>query len=232
MNILLALLLCVQSSLNVTVEPFTAITAKSVRIEPLVNSVAVFLTERNPTERTGAFLNITSASKWATPYSPDWSIVPSKTTPNSWLFFAPAGKYKILIIEFDPDKGPTFNNVDVTIPGPIQPPPPPPPPPGDYSLLAKAAKDNADRLNDPPTRIALKAAYQTAINGMSGKTFDECRSIVITSRFAVFNARQGPSRNVDWESWKNAVDAELVKLVKAGETEKYIQAMTFVISGL
>lgn len=226
------------AQLKVDTEQFTAILAKSARIEPLTDRVAVFLTERDAGERTGAFLNISTRVKWVAPYSenPAVSLTRSSVTPERWMMFAVPGKYRILIIEFDPETGLKLSNIEVTI-GPVVVPPPvvPPPvivPPGDFANVAKASKDNADRLNDPPTRTALKAAYQMAIDGMSGKTFDECRSMAIASRFAVFNARQGPSRNVDWESWKNAVDVELVRLVRPGETGKYIQAMLAVIAGL
>lgn len=235
----LAALSCLATSafaqLKVDVEQFVAITAKSVRTEPLADRVAVFLTERDSKERTGAFLMVTSQMKWVSPYSdnPAITLAQSSVDPKLWMMFAAPAKYRVLFIEFDPEKGPKFSSIEITI---GDPPPvivdPPIIPPGDFAVITKVSKENAGRLNDPPTRSALKIGYQTAINGMTGKTYEECRSMMIAARFAVFNARQGPSRNVDWESWKNAVDVELVKVIQPGETGKYIQAMLAAIAGL
>lgn len=234
--VLLCLLSCqVVAQLKVDAEQFIAITAKSARTEPLSDRVAVFLHERDAGEKTGVFLTITSSAKWATPYTHDSAVqlAPSKVNPGSWLMFAVPGKYKILVIEFDPISGPIFNNVDVTV-GTSPPPIAPPitPPPGDFTEVTQASKDNADRLNDPPTRIALKAAYGLTIPLMNGKTYDECKTLVTAARFGAFNARAGASRDVDWESWKKAVDAELVKFVKVGDVAKYTQAIEAIVEGL
>lgn len=229
MNLLLLLALCIQSTLKVDVEPFIAISAKSARVEPLTDSVAVFLTEKSPTEKTGAFLRIASTSKWATPYSKEGILSQSKTVPGTWMFFAPPGKYTILIIEFDPDKGPALSDIEVSIPtsptGPI-------PGVGDFTALVKVSKELADKLNDPKTRTALKTAYASLEPILADKSYDDAKNLIVAARFAVFNARQGTSRNVDWDSWRVAVDAELAKVVKPGETAKYIQALKAIVSSL
>lgn len=229
----LCLTACACAQVTVDAEQFIAITAKSARVEPLQERVAVFLTARDEGERTGAFLTIKSDAKWATPYidNDDVSITAIAKIPGAWLMFAKPGKYKLTIIEFDPERGPNFSKVEVTINGSAV-VPPPVTPPSDFAAITKAAKDNADRLNDPPTRTALKTAYSATIPLMAGKTYDECRMLVTAARFGAFNSREGVSRDVDWESWKKAVDAELVKLVKGGETEKYTQAIQAIVSGL
>lgn len=229
----LCLTVCASAQVTVDTEQFVAIFAKSARLEPLQEKVAVFLTEREDGERTGAFLSIKSTSKWATPYidNDDVSITAIAKIPGSWLMFAKPGKYKITIIEFDPERGPNFSKIEVTIKGSIV-VPPPPPPEGNFTAITKAAKDNADRLNDPPTRVALKSAYTITVPLLAGKTYDECKMLVTAARFGAFNARTGTSRDVNWESWKLAVDVELIKVVSPGETEKYIQAILAIISGL
>lgn len=216
-----------------TAESFSAIIAKSAKIEQRTDTVAVFLTGDLAPE-SGAFLTITSNYKFVSPYvdAVGVTIEPSKTTKSLFNMYAPIGKYKVLLVESDPEKGILFSNREIEITAIGTKPPIVVPPPGDYNSIIKVSKDNADRLNDPKTRASLKAAYTSVVPILEGKTYEDARNLVITARFAVFNARQGSSRLVDWDSWRIAVDNELVKQVKPGDTVKYLQALKAIISSL
>lgn len=234
----LAMLLSASSAmaeLKVEVTQFSGvILTKSVRTESLTDKVAVFCVDREVGEKTGAFLKFTTTEKWVAPYSdnPAITLAGSTVTPGTWMMFAAPGVYRILAIEFNPESGPKFNNVDVTI---GTPPPIGPPiviPPGNFAAVTLTSKMNADRLNDPATRAQLKAAYTAARTAMGGKQHDECKIIVTAARFAVLNARQGASRMVDWESWKFACEKEVLKVVPQGDAVKYSQAIDAIITGL
>ena len=67
---------------------------------------------------------------------------------------------------------------------------------------------------------------------MEGKSYTECRGLVTAARFAVMNSRKGPSLLVKWDEWLQAVDAELVKVVPAGNAAKYKQAIETIASSL
>lgn len=222
-----------QPKIEVTQFPSPGIVAKSARIVQLTDSVVVFVTGRDAQERTGADLLITSTYKWVTPYSQDEAVIlhQSSTTPNTWMIFASPGKYKLLLIEFDPETGPKLSNAEVVITG-TKPPPIVKPPIGDFAAITKAAKDNADKLNDPTTRASLKDAYSLTIPLMKDKTYDECKILVTTARFGVLNNRRGASDLADWNAWKQAVDVELKKVVSPGETNKYVSAIEAIILGL
>jgi len=214
---------------SIKVESFDALIAKAVQIEQLPESVAVILTDKAGS-KTGAYLQVSSTKKWATPVLDGIEITQTKT-PGEWIMFAPAGKYRVLLAEFDPETGPRYTYHDVLI-GKGSDPGQPPPTTGDFTAVAKAAKDGSDRLNDPPTRAALASAYKAALTAIAGRSYDDARATVTAARFAVLNARKGPSLQVDWQSWLKAVDAELVKAVPAGDADKYRQALAAIIAGL
>ncbi len=218
---------------SIKVESFDASVARSVKIEQLPDSVAVIFS--GPvTGKTGAYLQVTSDKKWATPVYDGIEITQTKT-PGQWIMFAPAGKYRVLLAEFDPDTGPRYTYHDVQIgkgSTPPTDPTDPPPPGGDYTAVTKAARQGADALNDPPTRQALATAYKAALAAVPGKSYDEARAVVVAARSAALGARKGPSRDVDWNAWLRAVDAELTKVSPVGDVPRYIKAIEAIIAGL
>ncbi len=229
--VLLALCLITQSAFaqSIAVKSFDALMAKSVQIEQLSDSVAVILSEPSGS-KTGAYLQITSDKKWATPVYDGLEFTRTKA-PGEWIVFAPAGKYRVLLAEFDPEVGPNYTYHDVVI-GKGTTPPTDPPPSGDFAALTKAAKETADKLNDPPTRAALANAYKSALTTIAGKPYDDARIAITAARFAVLNARKGASLQVDWNSWLKAIDVELLKVVPAGDAAKYSLAIGAIVKGL
>lgn len=231
--VLIALWLITQTAFaqSIAVTAFEAQLAKSIKVEQLTDSVAVIFSDKIGT-KTGAYLQVTSDKKWATPVYDGIEITQTKN-PGEWIMFAPGGKYRVLLAEFDPETGPRYTYHDVVIGKPSVPDvPPTDPPSSDFSSLTKVAKEAADKLNDPPTRDQLVFAYKAALTSMAGKPYDDARAAVTTARFAVLNARKGASRDVDWKSWLQAVDAELVKSVPAGNADKYRGAIEAIIKGL
>lgn len=217
---------------SIAVQSFDAQIAKAVKIEQLTDSVAVILTDKIA-NRTGAYLQVSSTKKWATPVYDGIEITQTKT-PGEWIMFAPAGKYRVLLAEFDPETGPRYTYHDVVI-GKGEPPTKPdepPPPSGDFQAITATAKSVADQLNDPPTRQALATAYKSALATIAGKSYEDSRATIVAARFAVLNARKGNSLNVDWNSWLKAVDAEMTKVVPAGDAMKYQAAISAIIAGL
>lgn len=220
--------------MSVEVSQVEAITAKSARLEPMTDRVAVFLTERDAGQKSGIVVRVNSNAKWVTLYVQGQTIVKSKTVETDWILLAPAGKYTVLIAQSDPEKGLALEGKDVEIKGATTPPvdPPTDPPTGDFAQVTAAAKSAADALNDPPTRAALAGAYKSALSTIAGKPYDDARVTVTTARRAALNARQGASLSVDWNSWLKAVDVELAKAVPAGDAAKYVQAVAAIVKGL
>lgn len=225
------------AQLKVEVKPFEAIKAKSAQVLELQDSVAVILEEREAGVKTGAELTITSNVKWPTPWldKVGTTLDQSKTDPSKWILFAPPGVHRVTVVEFDPERGPKFTGVDVTVLPPKDAPKPDPgnpPPTGDYAALIAVVDAEADKTNDPTTRATLAAAYKAAIVGWGSKTYTEVRAAVTTSRWAVLNAREGSSENADWDTWRLAVDKELGKVVPPGDTAKYAEAISAIVKGL
>lgn len=230
--LLLCQFACAQT---IVVESFEAITAKSVKTLELPDAVAVILTERQPGVRTGAFIQVTSDRKWATPVY-DGIEIKETAQPGQWLMWAPPGKYRILLAESDPEIRPRYTFHDVVIKVGTEPPPDTddptdPPPTGDFAALTKATKDAADRLNDPKTRAALASAYKGTLSLIQGKTYAEATDTVQKARRMVLliHMKGNPA---DWDSWRTAVDVELGKVVPAGDAAKYVQAIAAIVKGL
>lgn len=217
----------------------SAVIAKAAATESLEEDVAVFLTEPKGQKQGIEFTFSTTAKfaiiRAANANQDQQKVTKSKLRPNTWFLFGNPGKYSITVIESDPEKGLDFIDAKFTIQGstePDEPDKPIDPPAGDFVAITKASKDTADKLNDPTTRSALKTAYSSTIPLMKDKTYEECRTLVVTARFSVLNARQGLSRTIDWESWKIAVDIELKKLVNPGDSNRYIKAVEAIVAGL
>lgn len=216
---------------TITVEQIEATLAKSVKVEQLADSVAVIFTEKLGV-KTGAYLQVESKAKWATPLLDGVNISPTQK-PGQWIMFSAPGKYRMLLAEFDPDTGPRYTYHDLIIGAPQKPDDPVlPPPSGDYAALVKVAKEGADKLNDPTTRKALAAAYKSAVESSAGKSYDDAHMAITAARFAVMNARKGASRLVDWASWLKAVDMELLKAVRLGEVSDYLAAVAAIAKAI
>lgn len=218
------------------VTSFEAITAKAVKIEQLPDSVAVILSEREPGTKTGAYLNVVSDRKWATPLYDGIEITETKT-PGEFIMFAPAGSYRVLLSEFDPEKGPRYSWHTVVVePASGEPDEPdvpdvPPPPVGDFASLTKVAKESADRLGDPPTRAALAKGYKAVIPLLAGKSYAEAMEVVQqTRRMVLIPAMRG--NPAIWNNWLKEVDAELKKVVPVGDAAAYVQAIGAIVKGL
>lgn len=215
---------------SIEVKPFEAIKAKSVKVEQLSDSVAVILTDREAGTKTGAYIQVTSSSKWATPLL-DGINITRTALPGEWVLFAPSGKYRLLLAEFDPETGPRYTYHDLVIgtTKPDDPADPPKPPVGDFTSLKKAARDSADALNDPPTRTALATAYRSI---KAGKPYEELVATTKMARRAALQSRQGDSRAKDWSGWLATVDAELIKSVKPGDATAYLSALAVIVEAL
>ncbi len=109
---------------QIVVQPFEATIAKAVKVEPLADSVAIIAEQPQPGTKTGAYLQITSSAKWATPLLDGVNITQTKT-PGEWILFAAPGRYRILLAEFDPETGPKYSFHDLVIGKPTTPDPKP-----------------------------------------------------------------------------------------------------------
>lgn len=238
--ILILLLLCSSALAQVKVEveqfPPGVLTAKSVQVEPLSDRVAVFLTDRDAGPVTGAFLKITSTSKWATPFLDTASFSESTTVPGRWMMFAKPGTYRVTIIEFDPERGPKFTGVEVVVNGagggPVD-PPVDPPPTGDFASLTKFADEAADKINEPEIRKALAAAYKSAVETINAKSlpYEEAVQAVAGIRYSALSAF--PMKTNGWNQvLLKPIGVELGKIVKAGDVKAYTQAISAIQKGL
>lgn len=218
----------------------SAITAKSASIESLSDTVAVFLVDRIG-EQQGFEIEFATSAKFCTVRVADSGYVQQKVTksklrPNVWFVLGKPGKYFVTIIESDPEKGLDFVDDSFLVTSnntPVDPDKPDPDkPPVGFESLVKVSKESADKLNDPPTRKGLCDGYKSALAATEQKTFEETKLAVTAARFAVLNARKDASRDVPWDQWRIAVDAELTKLVPAGDVVRYRLAINAVIEGL
>jgi len=212
----------------------SALIADSVTVEELADKVAVFLPEKVE-RKLGIEITLNTDAKNAAILILDSKVKPYQANkaskPNIWYSFVDAGKYTV--VYNSPEKGFIVGTIDVgQVPEDPDDPPDTDPPAGDFSALVKAAKTVADELKDEQTRLALASAYSSAANLIAGKDYKDSTTIVAAARFAVLNARKGPSRAVDWNRWLKAVDAELVKVVPAGDAVKYKQSIEAIVSGL
>ena len=231
---LVAILATFSLGQSIEVAQFEAITAKAVKVEQLGDSVAVLLTDRDPGSKTGAILKVNSEKRWATPLL-DGKNITESSVKGEWLLFADPGSYRVMLIEFDPERGPSFSYHQVVIKGAAVPDPVtpvPPQPPTGFDELQKVAKAVADQLSDPKTRNSLAVAYRTALDGSAGKSYDEVVSAVKSSREFALRARLGESRLKDWDAWRQAVDSELVRAVKPGDVVSYVAAVRAIIDAL
>lgn len=235
--ILLVLSFAVQSfAQQVEVLPFTdAVVAKAVKVEQINDSVVVFFTDREAGAKTGALLRVQSAKKWATPWLPNYTITQT-SVPGEWVLFAGPGKYSLTLIEFDPERGPSFSThpIQIGTPKPDDPPEDPGDPPdlGDYAAVTRAAKDGANALDDPKTRSALLSAYKNAVSTIAGRSYEDAVLTVKAARRFALSARLADSRKKDWETWLVTVDDELKKAVKPGDAAAYAAAVNAIIAGL
>jgi len=212
---------------------FEAITAKSVKVEQLTDSVFVLLTDRQPGITTGGLLTVTSMKKWATPYLENVTITQT-SAPGEWILFTAPGKYNILLIEFDPETGPSLSNHEIVVAG-NKPPPvdqPPPPPIRGFAELQKVAKEGAAKLNDPPTQKALAGVYRVVLKQIDGLNYDESLKIVQSARRLALQARRGESRDKDWNTWLTDVEREMKKVVAVGDKENYVLAVMAIVTAL
>ena len=202
---------------SVKVEPVEAYFAKAVSVEQLTDVVAVILTEADPVLKHGASIEVTSASKFvsvrATFAGKQVSV--TKSQSGKYLFFGAGGTYQVTVIEFDPELGINFTDLEVKVksgngpqpPPVVDPPPTNPPPTTGYDGLKQLSTDAATKLNDPVTAKALSAAYAVAVAKMvPGMTTDQCKTLATNARFEVMAMRQGSSRLVAWDKWLAAID--------------------------
>jgi hypothetical protein len=231
---IVALLALTSLGQTIEVKPFEALVAKSVKVEQLIDSVAVIL-DGTPIKQTGAYLRIASDKKWATPIL-DGVTITQTATPGEWILFTKPGKYRLLLAEFDAETGPRYSYHDLIIGGSTTPDPKPDPdkpvdpPAGDYAELINVAKSIADLLADPKTRAALASAYRSV--NLTGLSYDDSVNAVRNARQLVLSARQGESRNKDWDAWRNAVDLELRKIVQPGDKAAYANALQAIVKAL
>jgi hypothetical protein len=217
---------------SITVAPFEGIVAKSVKVEQLADSVVVILTDRQSGTKTGAYVQVESDKKWATPLL-DGVTITKTDVDGQWILFHAPGKYRILLAEFDPDTGPRYTYHDLVIPDATQPEPDnPQPPSGDFAALQETAKKVAAELNDPKTRNALAVAYRSTLAGMPTRTYEQNVAAVRAARSLALSARQGDSRLINWDRFLVAVDAELQKVVTPGDNAAYAKAIEAVATGL
>lgn len=231
--LIVALLALTSLGQSIEVKPFTADLAKSVQVEQLPDSVAVIFTEKIGT-KTGAYLQVASDKKWATPVLDRVEITQTKL-PGQWILFAPAGKYRVLLAEYDPETGPRYTYHDLVIGGTTPPPDKPdepvdPPPPVGFESIKQVSKQYADLLADPLTRSALSAAYRPVLQ--LNKPYDEMVTSTKAARRLALQSRSGDARAKDWSQWLNAVDAELQKVVKPGDVQAYLAALKAIVEGL
>jgi hypothetical protein len=216
------------------VRQVSAITAKSASIESLNDTIAVFLVDRIG-EQQGLEIEFATSAKFCTIRVADaghvqQKVTKSKTRPNIWFVLGKPGKYFITIIESDPEKGLDF--IDDSFVVVAKDKPDPDEPQVGFESLVKVSKDSADKLNDPATRKGLFDGYKSALTATENKTFEETKLAVTAARFAVLNARKDASRDIPWDQWRLAVDAELAKIVPIGDVGKYRLAINAVTEGL
>lgn len=223
---------------KLSMQQVSAITAKSASIESLNDTIAVFLVDRIG-EQQGIEIAFETSAKFCTVRVADSGNVQQKVTksklrPNIWFVLGKPGKYFITIIESDPEKGLDFIDESFVVTGkdsPVVNPDPDKPQVG-FESLVKVSKESADKLNDPATRKGLFDGYKSALAATENKTFEETKLAITAARFAVLNARKDASREVPWDQWRIAVDAEMTKLVPAGDVSKYRLAVNAVTEGL
>jgi len=245
---ILAVLLISQSLFGQTLTKFGTVIvtetgefkkADSARVEPLIDSVAVFLTNPRQGSFLGLEIEVQSTSKAVSIIAlKDGDFYPIdqlKSKPFLWLLSGQPGKYNLLIIESSPD-GLQVTPVATKITGPTE---PPPPLPGDWTAVSQTAKELADKLDDPKTKDLLARTYATTAQAIIGKSYEECVALTTVSRRIAMSARRDMYTNTEWlsyrdkswNSWFVAVDREFIKVVER-DAVKYAEGLNAIHKAL
>lgn len=148
-----------------------------------------------------------------------------ESTDNKYLITGKPGD-KLGIAVPVPDGPPTYQEATIQ---PSTPPEDDPPPVGDFAELTKLSDKLADEANDPLTRAKLVSAYTAVL--LPDKTYQQLVDDLKFTRQTVLGTRPKPIKS-DWEPWRKGIEAELLKVVKPGDTSTYIAAFKAIIEGL
>lgn len=170
------------------------------------------------------------------------------TILDTQVFFSTTklGKYEFMLIAADKEARVSYVKHTVEIKGgggnmpPVDPPPvdPSPPDTAKWAKLIDVSKTGADKLNDAPTRVRMKAslaatlvAIQDKIEAGQSLTLYEAKLLVLNSIESVLLSRPRPSDKIDWSTWRKGNQAELDKLGLV-DLADYISAVKAISAGL
>lgn len=209
-------------AIQVTISPITARIAKSASVEPLSNSVAVFLEEEEPAPRKGLEIAVVTQSKFSTVIANQIggrSVPLEKTKSGKWLLFGPQGVYNIIVIESDPEKGLNVTTHEGVI-GEVV------PPPVTDTGFVEAVRKVVKEIADPTTAKQLAQAYtQVANSGIA--ELEPMKQAAITARRAVLLSRT--DFNTKWNLFLDAITPTLNTALTA---EQYKGLLLQVVKGL
>lgn len=222
---------------TVEVTEVTAITAESARVEPLDDSVAVFLIKESPDRKQGLQIDVKSAAKFsvvrATSLTNGRPQAVSKLASGGWILFGQQGEYLITVIESDPELGINFTDVEATIGKPTKPDLPPDtnpdiPPIEGVKLLAELVRKVAGDLNEPEVAKALSAAYRSAADQIEGSgTIEAAKEVVIQKRREALRT-SGFKKN--WNVFLLMIEPEVLKF--STDLQTYKQAILTIAEAL
>ena len=209
-KLLICLLLCAQVELS-QVQVFTA---KTASVEPTTDAVLVFMD--NPQGPVPALkVHVTSDYKSVTvravKIGTSRPVRVIKMSDGSHLITGTPGQYAVTVIEFDPEKGLEFTDVEGTIGEST-----PEPPPVDNGKLFEVAKRGAIAANDRETAKALATAYRQVVTQVTSTSDLE---LVRAARRQVLMFRQNTQAN--WQQFIQAVDP----LIDVSTVEAYKQSI-------
>lgn len=236
LGVLLVLLLASLSSAQVPVEQVTLVRAKAAEVVQEKDTVLIIAKELElkplyairlviPDTKYIQVYNIVTINGQSFASFPPKIYEPN---PNYLILGKPGDKLGISIPN---SNGPPIYQ-EATIAPSITPPPPTPedpPPPSGFDDLKRISKEEADKVNDPQTRTKLIEAYNSVL--VPGKSWDQLRADLTTARQLVLNSRPTPVKT-NWEPWKKAIEAELLRTVPNGNVEVYYEAFQVVVQGL
>ena len=170
---------------------------------------------------------------------------------DSQLFFATTrpGKYEFILVVADKEARIDYARHTVTVVAagqdptpPTDPQPPtepeqPAPTPGKWVPLQDLSKTNSQRINDPQTAAAIKAAIVASVQEIEGKCASgQCPGLDAAQRRVTGRIEQSllgrQNRLSDWANGWRTPNAQLINTLGIKDVPDYIQAAKAMAAGL
>lgn len=231
--------------LEVSQVPIVYLSAGAAEVIPAGDRVLIFAEDLQPGKRFGMIIRVVNQPVEFIEVHPKANPFPPRVLepmrPGTFLIEGNLGDVFYVSIRAY-GEAPTWETVtivgDGVDPDPVDPDPTDPPPATDGEI-EKLSRARADALNDPPTRVALKASLESAIAKLEQAcAAGDCADLPSTVQTAVaaieaaMAQRTGASRDVEWKlAWRVPV-SDAIKSKSPTTAAQYLSLIKEAAKGL